>query len=89
MERYEIRVTGHIGQRRANALECESVRLLPDGHSLLVFTAVDQSALYGLLGRLRDAGLELVSVDRAPGPCPETPDRPGGRQPREGDAGHV
>ncbi|HEX8939805.1 MAG TPA: hypothetical protein VF763_06540 [Candidatus Limnocylindrales bacterium] len=65
MERYEIRVAGRIGERRAHALACE-VRLLPDGDSLLTFPAVDQAALYGLLARLRDAGLVLVSVERAP-----------------------
>lgn len=66
MERYEIRVAGRLGERRARALACEELRLLPGGGSLLVFAAVDQAALYGLLARLRDAGLELESVERAP-----------------------
>jgi hypothetical protein len=64
MERYEIRVAGHLGQRRAQVLGCEELRLLPGGDSQLTFVAVDQAALYGL----RDAGLELVSVERIPAP---------------------
>ena len=64
MNRYEIRVAGHLDQRRAHALGCAELRLLPGGDSLLAFTAFDQAALYGLLTRLRDAGLELVAVER-------------------------
>jgi hypothetical protein len=71
MERYEIRVAGHLGQSRTHALGCEELRLLPGGDSQLTYVAVDQAALYGLLTRLRDAGLALVSVERvsAPGHC--------------------
>ena len=66
MERYEIRVAGHLDQRRAHSLGCEELRLLPGGDSLLAFAAVDQAAVYGLLTRLRDAGLELVAAERMP-----------------------
>ena len=69
MDRYEIRVAGHLDQRRAHALGCEELRLLPGGDSLLVFAAVDQAALYGLLTRLRDAGLELIAAERVPAPA--------------------
>ncbi len=64
MDRYEIRVAGHLSQRRADSFGCEELRLLPGGDSLLIFRAVDQAALYGLLTRLRDAGLELVAAER-------------------------
>jgi hypothetical protein len=69
MDRYEIRVAGHLDQRRANSLGCEELRLLLGGASLLIFAAVDQAALYGLLTRLRDAGLGLISADRMPAPA--------------------
>ena len=69
MDRYEIQVAGHLDQRRAHSLSCEELRLLPGGASLLVFSAVDQAALYGLLTRLRDAGLELVAVERILAPA--------------------
>lgn len=65
---YEIEVIGHLDQRRARVLGCELRRLLPDGRSVLTFAAVDQAALYGLLSRLRDAGLELVAAGRLAGP---------------------
>jgi hypothetical protein len=64
MDRYEIRVAGHLDQRRAHSLGCEELRLLPGGDTLLRFAAVDQAAIYGLLARLRDAGLELIAADR-------------------------
>jgi hypothetical protein len=66
MNRYEIRVVGHLDARRADALGAEDCRRLPEGDSVLVFSATDQAATYGLLSRLRDAGLELVSVMRIP-----------------------
>jgi hypothetical protein len=66
MDRYEIRVAGHLDRRRASSLGCDELRLLPGGESLLVFCAVDQAALYGLLTRLRDAGLRLVAAQRVP-----------------------
>ena len=69
MDRYEIRVAGHLDARRARSLGCEDLRLLPDGGSLLVFMASDQAALYGLLARLRNAGIELIAVDRAIAPA--------------------
>jgi hypothetical protein len=63
MNRYEIRVAGHLDQRRACFLGCEELRLLPNGDSLLIFAAVDQAALYGLMTRLRDAGLGLIAAE--------------------------
>jgi hypothetical protein len=66
MDRYEIRIAGHITRRRADSLGCDELRLLPGGDSLLAFGAVDQAALYGLLTRLRDAGLGLIAVERVP-----------------------
>ncbi len=72
MERYEIQVVGHLDVRRVRALGCGELQRLPAGDSLLTFAARDQTALYGLLARLRDAGLALVSVQRVqqsePGP---------------------
>ena len=64
MECYEIQVGGHLDMRRVRALGCAEFRRLPSGDSVLIFAALDQAALYGLLTRLRDAGLALVSVRR-------------------------
>ena len=67
MDRYEIRVAGHLSERRARSMGCQELRLLPGGDSLFAFVAVDQAAVYGLLARLRDAGLELVAAERVLG----------------------
>ena len=72
MEQYEIQVVGHLDRRRARVLGCEQLRLLPGGETVLTFAAVDQAALYGLLGRIRDAGLELVAAGRIPDPVSPT-----------------
>jgi len=66
MNRCEIRVVGHLDARRAHALGAETCRWLPDGDSVLIFASIDQAATYGLLARVRDAGLELVAVMRIP-----------------------
>jgi hypothetical protein len=84
MDRYEIRVAGHLSERRARSLGCEALRLPPGGDSLLIFAAVDQAALYGLLTRLRDAGLGLVAAERVP--APESVDV--GVRPAEGSKEH-
>jgi hypothetical protein len=76
MERYEIQIIGHLDARRARALGCEELHRLPAGDSVVVFTAVDQTALYGVLARLRDTGLALVSVRRLHEPEPGLADRP-------------
>jgi hypothetical protein len=73
MDTYEIRVAGHLSRRRARALGCDGLRLLRGGESLLRFAAVDQAALYGLLARLRDAGLELLGAERVTPPADTEP----------------
>ena len=70
MERYEIRVAGHLDVRRVRAFGCGELRCLPSGDSVLIFAALDQTALYGLFARLRDAGLALVSVTSVQQPKP-------------------
>ncbi len=64
MERYEIQVVGHVDSRRGRTLGCEPVLNLENGSALLRFPPLDQAALYGLLARLRDAGIELVGLRR-------------------------
>lgn len=63
-QRYEIVVRGRLSSRYECAFD--GATLLPcRGHTTLRADLVDQAQLYGLLNRLRDLGIELVSVNPA------------------------
>jgi hypothetical protein len=62
---YRIRVKGRLGERFATAFE--TMHLEPGaGSTVLAGVCVDSSALYGVLERLRDLGLELWDVESYP-----------------------
>ena len=61
-ELYEIRVRGHLDARWANQFEGLTITLEDDGNTLLTGPVIDQAALHGLLKKVRDLGLPLVSV---------------------------
>ena len=60
--RYEIRVQGHLTDRWAACFEGCSLSHNLDGTTVISRPDVDQAALHGLLRRVRDVGLPLVSV---------------------------
>lgn len=60
---YEIRIRGDLGQQWADWFEGFSIRSEGCGVTVLVGPLVDQAALYGLLGKLRDLGLEVLSLN--------------------------
>ena len=62
---YHIRIKGHLGPQWANWFEGLSITLETNGDTLLTGPVADQAALYGLLRKLRDVGLPLVSVTHA------------------------
>jgi hypothetical protein len=59
---YEIRIKGHLDDRWAEWFEGLTVKLEEDGNTLLSGPVVDQAALYGLLKKIRDLGLPLLSI---------------------------
>jgi len=59
---YEIRLQGRLDGRWASWFDGMSVDAGPDGTTVLRGPVADQAALHGLLGRLRDLGLPLISV---------------------------
>lgn len=63
-EFYEIRVKGHLDKRHVKLIEDINVVHQPNGETVLTGAIPDQAALYGLLNRLRDLGVPLVSVNR-------------------------
>ena len=68
MSQVEIRIAGHLDPSWADWLEGFTITHTQDEHTLLTGTVADQAALYGLLAKLRDLGLKLISVhyDEAP-----------------------
>jgi hypothetical protein len=68
---YQIRIKGHLGREWKDWFEGMTLTLEEDGDTLLTGPLVDQAALFGLLKKVRDLGLPLVSIN-----CIE-PDKPG------------
>ena len=68
-QRYEIVVRGRLSNRYEYTFDGASL-VACNGQTTLRANVVDQSQLYGLLNRLRDLGIELVSVN----PAAETDD---------------
>jgi hypothetical protein len=66
---YQIRIKGHLGREWTDWFEGLTISLEDNGDTLLTGTVVDQAALHGLLKKVRDLGLPLVSVSPIePGP---------------------
>jgi hypothetical protein len=61
---YEIRVEGHLAERWSDWFEGLAIRREPDGETVLTGPLSDQSALLGVLTRIHDLNLVLVSVCR-------------------------
>ena len=60
---YEIRLKGHLDDRWAGWFGGLTITLEEDGDTLLTGPVVDQAALHGLLKRIRDLGMPLLSVN--------------------------
>jgi hypothetical protein len=59
---YEIRLKGHLNKRWADWFEGLTITLEDNGDTLLTGLVIDQAALHGLLKKVRDLGMPLVSV---------------------------
>jgi hypothetical protein len=97
---YQIRLKGHLGPRWTEWFGGLTITLEDDGDTLITGPVVDQAALHGLLKKVRDLGMPLLSVNRVePGPSASLPSclgaggtpprpvrcRPGTGKPRERD----
>jgi hypothetical protein len=61
---YQIRIEGHLGRHWTDWFEGLTITALDNGETLLTGPVLDQAALYGLLRKVRDGGMPLVSVMR-------------------------
>jgi hypothetical protein len=70
---FEIRTTGHIDDRWSEWFEGMTLVREADGTTLIRCPSLDQAALHGLLSKVRDLGLPLISVNPTPTPVNVTP----------------
>ena len=73
--RYEIRLKGHLDSRWEAWFDGLSLSTSSDGTTVIRGLVVDQSALHGLLQKVRDMGLPLISVTRVDPDLPTTDPR--------------
>ena len=67
---YEVRIKGHLGERWSTWFDGLTLTQESDGTTVVHCVVMDQTALHGLLRKVRDTGLPLVSITRI------APDRP-------------
>ena len=60
---YQIRVKGHLSSDWTNWFEGLTITLEENGNTLLTGPVVDQAALYGVLKKVRDLGILLISLN--------------------------
>jgi len=79
---YEIRVAGHLASRWSAWFDGLTIATDDDGTTVIRGPVVDQAALHGLIQKLRDAGIPLVSLTQLPPRTPiEQRAHPEGEQP--------
>ena len=61
---YQIKLEGHLGDQWVEWFEGLTITLEDNGDTLLTGPIVDQAALFGLLKKIRDLGIPLVSLCR-------------------------
>jgi hypothetical protein len=68
MDKYTIRVRGHLSEAYLTLFAGLTAVLLPGGETMLVGLVQDQAALHGILRQVHDLGLVLVQVQQEAGP---------------------
>lgn len=61
---YEIRLEGHVDKAWSEWLNNSTIEHQADGTTTVIHAAQDQAALFGLLIKIRDLGIPLISVNR-------------------------
>ncbi len=60
---YQIRIKGHLSEQWVNWFDAMTISLEDNGNTLLTGPVLDQAALHGVLKKIRDAGMTLLSVN--------------------------
>jgi hypothetical protein len=61
---YQIKIKGHLGSHWSEWLENLKITRDEDGNTLLIGSVVDDAALHGILKKVRDLGLPLISFNQ-------------------------
>ena len=70
---YEVRIAGHLAARWSAWFDGLTITTEPDGTTAIRGPVVDQAALHGLIQKVRDVGIPLISLTQLP---PEPPADP-------------
>jgi len=60
---FQIRIKGHLGQQWTDWFDGMVITLEEDGNTLMTGLVADQATLHGLIKKVRDLGMPLVSID--------------------------
>ncbi len=71
---YQIRLKGHLGHGWTDWFGGLTITLEDNGDTLLTGQVIDQAALHGLLKKVRDLGMPLLSVNRVEPGQADVPD---------------
>ena len=71
---YQIRIKGHLDEQWADWFGGLTITLEEDGDTLLTGQVLDQAALFGLLRKVSDLGMPLLSVNPVKPDEADTPD---------------
>lgn len=61
---YQIRIKGHLDSRWSDWLEQMDITQAANGETILTGPIVDQAALHGVITKVRDLGLPLISIEQ-------------------------
>jgi hypothetical protein len=64
MTTYQIRIKGHLDQKWADWFDGAKIILEENSETLIIFSEADQAALHGVLKKVRDLGLPLISLNQ-------------------------
>ncbi len=63
-DNYKIMIEGHLDKNFIDYFEGMTISLENDGKTIITLMSLDQAALHGLIKRIRDLGMSLVSINR-------------------------